>query len=68
MKHTVRIYNKENKMVYENIFGSAENAYEEYMENIRVIKKCIGKDEEYTVARYNDDVLMTAETIRGKTK
>ena len=65
MKHSVRTYNKDYKCVYENFHRTAESAYEEYVENIRLIKKGIRKGEEFTVARVNDGRIMTLETIKG---
>ena len=65
MKHIVRTYNKDSRCVYENYHQTAETAYEEYMENIRLIKKFIRKGEQFTVARINDGQIMTLETIKG---
>ena len=65
MKHCVKTFNKESKCVYENHHKTAETAYEEYIDNIRNIKKFIRKGEEFTVARFNDGMLMTMETIKG---
>lgn len=65
MKHIVRTYNKDYKCVYENHHRTAESAYEEYIENIRLIKKCIRKGEQFTVARVNNGEIMTLETIKG---
>ena len=65
MKHSVRTYNKDYTCVYENFHATAEKAYEEYIENIRLIKKHIGRGEQFTVARVNDGQIMTLETIKG---
>ena len=65
MKHSVRTYNKDYKCVYENFHATAETAYEEYLKNIRLIKKSIRKGEQFTVARVNDGRIMTLETING---
>lgn len=66
MKHTVRtIANR--KVVFEKDFATAEEAYKEYTSIIADIKSFI-KDMpngfERTVARYNDEMLMTYETIK----
>ena len=65
MKHSVRTYNRDYKVVYENHHRTAEAAYEEYVENIRIIKKHIQKGEKFTVARVNDGMIMTLETIEA---
>ena len=65
MKHSVRTYNKDHRCVYENFHATAERAYEEYVENIRLIKKSIRKGEQFTVVRVNDGQIMTLETIKG---
>ena len=65
MKHSVRTYNQDYKCVYENFHQTAESAYQEYVENIRLIKKNIRKGEHVTVARINDGRIMTLETIKG---
>lgn len=65
MKHSVRTYNSDYRCVYENHHTTAEKAYEEYVENIRIIKKNIRRGEQFTVARVNDGRIMTLETIKA---
>lgn len=65
MKHIVRTYNKDYKCVYENFHRTEETAYEEYIDNIRNIKKFIQKGEEFTVMRFNNGNIMTLEVIKG---
>lgn len=65
MKHEVRTYNKNKACVYANSHNTAESAYEEYIENIKLIKSFIRKGDEFTVARLNDGAIMTLEVIKG---
>lgn len=65
MKHAVRTFNNAGKCLYEAHFSTAEKAYEEYQENIRILKKCLPRGEEITIARFNDGYVMTLETIKG---
>ena len=65
MNHEVRTYNKAMECVYTNNHQTAESAYEEYTENIRIIKKHINKGEEITVVRLNDGAVVAIETIKG---
>lgn len=65
MKHEVRTFNSKGDCLYTNHHRTAEAAYEEYVDNIRIIKKHIRKGEKIIVARYNDGDLMTFEKIEG---
>lgn len=65
MKHAVRTYDRNGKCLYENHFRTAEAAYKEYTDNIRILKKFIKKGEEITIARFNEGDLMTFEVIKG---
>jgi selenophosphate synthetase-related protein len=65
MKHEVRTFNKNGKCVYVNCHRTADKAYEEYQNNIRLIKKYIQKGDEATVVRLNDGYVMAIETIKG---
>ena len=65
MKHAVKTFNKEGKLVYENFHKTVETAYEEYVKNIAIAKKYCRKGEEITIARFNDGQVMTFETVVG---
>lgn len=64
MTHEVRTY-KNGKCVYQAHFQNAESAYNEYLDNIRLIKKYSKKGEETTVVRLNEGAVMAIETIIG---
>lgn len=65
MKHAVRTFNKAGKCLYEKEFRTAEAAYEEYVNDIRILKSRLEKGEEITIARFNEGYVMTIETIKG---
>ena len=65
MKHAVRTFNRHGECLHEAHFQTAEAAYEEYVSDIRLLKKSLKKGDEITVARYNDGDLMTYETVKG---
>lgn len=65
MKHIVATFDKNNKCLYKEGFPTAEMAYKEYVDNIRVLKAHLEKGQEVTVARFNDGYVMTMETVVG---
>lgn len=65
MKHIVRTFNENWKVLYEEAFHTAERAYEEYVHNIAILRNRLPKGETISIARYNDGYLMTMETIVG---
>lgn len=66
MKHEVRIYdNNKNICTMQEHFRTGEEAYAEYLDCIRLIKKYADKNTNMTVVRINDGYIMTFETIKG---
>ena len=67
MEHSVISFNCiSKKVVYESLHRSAESAYEEYLENIRIVKRHIRKGEELAVARLWEGKIMAFEVIKGE--
>ncbi len=66
MKEVVRVFSKNTgKMTYEEEFKTAERAYDEYKEIIRVLKKSLPSGKTDIVVRYSDEHVMAMETIVG---
>lgn len=66
MTHSVKIFDlRAKRQLGSEDFKTAERAYEEYVRTIKLIKSHLETGEEITVARYNDGMLMTFETIVG---
>ena len=66
MKDVVRVFSENSgKMTYEEEFKTAERAYEEYKEIIRVLKKTLPSGKTDIVVRYSDGCVMAMETIVG---
>lgn len=65
MTHAVKTFNKSGKCLYEANFKTAEAAYEEYVNDLRLLKKFAKKGEETTIVRLNDGYVMAIETIAG---
>ena len=63
MMHEVKTFNESGRCLYSEWFRTAEEAYEEYKEVIRTLKKDSITGIKITVARFRDGRVMTAETI-----
>ena len=61
----VRTYNSQNEMLYEEHFTTAEEAYADYCDCIRLLKAKLPKGHKITVTRWRDGAIMTMETIEG---
>lgn len=66
MKHEVRTFNAAGKCMWSEKFATAEKAYKEYRSIIKNVSTNFPKGYTMTVARYNDGVLMTLETVTAK--
>lgn len=65
MKHTVKTYNALGETLYEENFKTADEAYNKYVEFVKILKCRLEKGEEITIARYNDGYVMHIQTIVG---
>ena len=61
----IRTYNSQNEMLYEEHFTTAEEAYAEYCDCIRLLKAKLPKGHKITVTRWRYGTIMTMETIEG---
>ena len=65
MKHAVRTFNLSGKFIWEDSFETAEKAYEEYVDTIENLKRNLPKGQGVIVVRFNNEKVMTQETIIG---
>ena len=65
MTHAVRTYNLSGKFIHESFFETAEKAYENYRDTIKNLKKQLPKGYGVTVVRFNNERVMTQETVIG---
>lgn len=65
MKHAVRTYNLSGKFIQEAHFETAEKAYEDYRNTIENLKRTLPKGYGITVVRFNNERVMTQETVIG---
>ena len=65
MKHAVRTFNLSGKFMWEGKFETAEKAYQEYVDTIENLKRTLPKGYGVTVVRFNNERVMTQETIIG---
>lgn len=63
MKHAVITLDKQGKAISTNQYKTAETAYREYVNNIRIIRNHIQKGEEFTILRLNGCNVMTSEKL-----
>ena len=63
MKHSVITLDKQGKPISVNHHRTAESAYAEYINNIRVIKNHIQKGDEFIIMRLNGGNIMTSEKL-----
>ena len=68
MKHTIKIFHKENTKVnntYTAHFSNVTDAYNEYLDCISVLRNTDRLTGTYFVCRYNGNDLMAIEEIKG---
>ena len=63
--HVVRTFNLSGKFMSEEHFASADKAYEGYVDIIDNAKRNLPKGFGVTVVRFNDEMVMTCETVIG---
>lgn len=63
--NTVRTFNAAGKMVYEANFNTPEAAYNEYIENRRILKERLPRGEKIILTRWEGNSIMTIEEVVG---
>lgn len=65
MNHAVRTYKLTGEFISESCFETAEKAYEEYCDIIDNMKRNLPRGFGVIVVRFNNERMMTQETIIG---
>lgn len=66
MTHIIRMYNGNNPFpFYQESFKTAADAYAAYVKAIEDLKKNLIAGHEVAVARFNEERMMTIETVTG---
>lgn len=65
MTHAVKTFGDTGKLIYEESFETAEQAYEFYLETIDNLSTRLPVGHSVTVARFKNEKVMTMEVIDG---